>query len=159
VALTGKFLRPAGDPIWVNVSGDTMLGPLTLSGDPTQPLHAATKQYIDAVAAAVELLAGPTGSQGPQGEQGEPGATWYVSGGPPTEAIGGEGDLYLNTVTTDVYQKTNGTWSVVAVLEGPRGPQGPKGDPGPDILTATDAVADFEILFDQDGDPLTEAFV
>ncbi len=136
-----------------------MLGPLTLSGDPTQPLHAATKQYIDAVAAAVELLAGPTGSQGPQGEQGEPGATWYVSGGPPTEAIGGEGDLYLNTVTTDVYQKTNGTWSVVAVLEGPQGPQGPKGDPGPDILTATDAVADFEILFDQDGDPLTEAFV
>ena len=31
----------------VNKAGDTMTGPLTLSGDPTQPLHAATKQYAD----------------------------------------------------------------------------------------------------------------
>jgi len=28
-------------------AGDTMTGPLTLSGDPTLPLHAATKQYVD----------------------------------------------------------------------------------------------------------------
>lgn len=27
--------------------GDTMLGPLTLSGQPSNPLHAATKQYVD----------------------------------------------------------------------------------------------------------------
>jgi len=31
----------------VSKAGDTMTGPLTLSGDPTQNLHAATKQYVD----------------------------------------------------------------------------------------------------------------
>ncbi|MEM2159603.1 MAG: hypothetical protein QXN55_01460 [Candidatus Nitrosotenuis sp.] len=31
----------------VNIAGDTMTGLLTLSGDPTQALHAATKQYVD----------------------------------------------------------------------------------------------------------------
>jgi hypothetical protein len=32
----------------VNKAGDTMLGFLTLSGDPASPLHAVTKQYVDA---------------------------------------------------------------------------------------------------------------
>ncbi|MGE5552818.1 MAG: hypothetical protein ACM3XZ_02705 [Betaproteobacteria bacterium] len=31
----------------VNKAGDTMTGPLTLAGDPTAALHAATKQYVD----------------------------------------------------------------------------------------------------------------
>ena len=31
----------------INVAGDTMTGALTLSGDPTQALHATTKQYVD----------------------------------------------------------------------------------------------------------------
>lgn len=33
----------------VNVAGDTMLGLLTLSGTPTNPLHAATKSYVDSL--------------------------------------------------------------------------------------------------------------
>ena len=33
--------------IFVNTSGDTMTGALTLSGAPTAALHAATKQYVD----------------------------------------------------------------------------------------------------------------
>lgn len=32
---------------YVNKSGDTMNGPLTLAGNPLDPLHAATKQYVD----------------------------------------------------------------------------------------------------------------
>ena len=36
------------DATKVSKSGDTMTGPLTLSGNPTQPLEAATKQYVDA---------------------------------------------------------------------------------------------------------------
>lgn len=32
---------------YVLKTGDTMTGPLTLSGDPTDPMHAATKQYAD----------------------------------------------------------------------------------------------------------------
>lgn len=37
---------------YVKLSGSTMTGILTLSAAPTQPLHAATKQYVDDVAAA-----------------------------------------------------------------------------------------------------------
>jgi len=32
---------------YVLKAGDTMSGPLTLPGDPTAPLHAATKAYVD----------------------------------------------------------------------------------------------------------------
>jgi hypothetical protein len=35
------------DPLYVNVAGDTMAGPLTLAADPTSALQAATKQYVD----------------------------------------------------------------------------------------------------------------
>jgi len=35
------------DTTFVRKVGDTMLGPLTLSGAPTQDLHAATKKYVD----------------------------------------------------------------------------------------------------------------
>lgn len=35
------------DSVYVNISGDTMTGPLTLFGAPTNSLHATTKQYVD----------------------------------------------------------------------------------------------------------------
>lgn len=38
---------------YVKKSGDTMTGALTLSGDPTQNLQAATKQYVDSAVAGV----------------------------------------------------------------------------------------------------------
>lgn len=41
-------LKLAGSPTFVKKSGDTMTGLLTLAGDPTSALHAATKQYVDA---------------------------------------------------------------------------------------------------------------
>lgn len=37
---------------YLSKAGDTMTGPLTLAGDPTASLHAATKQYVDAKVAA-----------------------------------------------------------------------------------------------------------
>lgn len=41
-------LRTA-DGRYINTTGDTMTGPLTLAADPTQVLHSATKQYVDNV--------------------------------------------------------------------------------------------------------------
>lgn len=38
---------------FVNKTGDTMTGPLILSGDPTAALGAATKQYVDAVSSSL----------------------------------------------------------------------------------------------------------
>lgn len=50
---TGKTVLkkfPNGNPnasAFVNKAGDTMTGPLTLSGSPTNNNHAANKQYVD----------------------------------------------------------------------------------------------------------------
>lgn len=49
----------------LNKTGDTMTGFLSLNADPTNPLHAATKQYVDSVAGGGSLsfpLHGPDGS-------------------------------------------------------------------------------------------------
>jgi hypothetical protein len=37
----------------LNLSGGTMIGKITLDGDPTQALHAVTKQYVDSVEAGL----------------------------------------------------------------------------------------------------------
>src|SRR5262245_28222516 len=52
-----KTLFDALPATYVNVSGDTMTGPLILAADPTDPLGAATKQY--AVARAGDTMTGP----------------------------------------------------------------------------------------------------
>jgi hypothetical protein len=44
----GGAVPPAGD--FVEITGDTMTGFLTLNADPVQPLHAATRQYVDRTA-------------------------------------------------------------------------------------------------------------
>jgi hypothetical protein len=43
-----------GDSRYVNVTGDTMSGFLTLNADPTQALHAATKEYVDSIASGLK---------------------------------------------------------------------------------------------------------
>lgn len=48
---TDALNMQTGDSRYVNITGDTMTGFLTLNADPTNALHAATKQYVDAVVA------------------------------------------------------------------------------------------------------------
>lgn len=45
--LDSSDFMPAGADRWVDEAGDTMTGPLVLSGAPTEDLHAATKRYVD----------------------------------------------------------------------------------------------------------------
>ena len=54
---TGILIKDSGKKISDQVSkaGDTMTGPLVLSADPSASLGAATKQYTDAKASAVDL--------------------------------------------------------------------------------------------------------
>jgi len=63
-----------GDARYLNVAGDSMAGPLTLSGAPTASNHAVTKGYAD----AISLKPGPTGPIGPQGVPGPTGITGAV---------------------------------------------------------------------------------
>lgn len=46
--IQGVELVDIDDPKDVKKAGDTMTGPLTLSGNPTLDMHAATKEYVDA---------------------------------------------------------------------------------------------------------------
>lgn len=57
----------------VDKRGDSMSGTLTLNGDPTANLHAATKQYVDNKVSTIALTPGPQGPAGPAGIQGPQG--------------------------------------------------------------------------------------
>lgn len=57
---------------------------------------------------------------------------WFSGIGAPSNAVGSEGDFYLNTLTGDVYRKGDVSWnSPIQNLTGPQGPQGPVGPQGP----------------------------
>lgn len=43
----GALTQPYADTLYLSLSGGTLTGPLILSGNPTQPLQAATMQYVD----------------------------------------------------------------------------------------------------------------
>lgn len=80
---------------------------------------------------------GPTGPAGPAGPSGSAGmnVVWLVDAGIPRASQGRDGDVYLDTVTGNVYgPKSAGAWGIpVANLMGPVGPigvQGPQGAKG-----------------------------
>jgi len=80
--------------------------------------------------AVIANLKGATGTQGAQGNAGVDGATWRDGSGAPSNALGVNGDFYLDHGTGDVFKKTSGTYGVVANIEGPQGPQGAQGPQG-----------------------------
>ena len=77
---------------------------------------------------------GTDGEDGEDGEDGADGAAFLQGAGAPGAGLGADGDTYLDTTSRDLYQKSSGTWTVIANLSGgpagPAGPAGPKGDPG-----------------------------
>src|SRR3990167_387518 len=87
--------------------------------------------------AGAQGIQGLTGDQGLQGIQGEtgaagtPGSVWREGTGVPSDALGINGDFYLDDATGDVYQKAAGTYSTVANIKGLQGNQGIQGAEGP----------------------------
>lgn len=55
---------------------------------------------------------------------GEGGGEWFTGAGAPSNSLGADGDLYLDSVLGDVYQNASGTWSVVANIKGQGVPAG-----------------------------------
>ena len=64
------------------------------------------------------------------GTPGADGATWRSGAGAPSDALGANGDYYLNTTTGDAYLKTAGAYSVCATLKGSQGNAGADGSAG-----------------------------
>src|SRR6516164_5719178 len=63
--------------------------------------------------------------QGAQIEQ------WWTGSGAPASTLGNAGDMYFDTASGDVYEKTDvSTWTLVSNIHGATGPAGPQGAPG-----------------------------
>ena len=79
---------------------------------------------------------GDQGEQGIQGEPGEPGepgedgSFWYSGEGVPSSDLGKEGDMYLDTTNSDVYQKGAEGWTKIANIKGEDGEDGEDGKNG-----------------------------
>ncbi|MGE5612706.1 MAG: hypothetical protein ACM3UO_00325 [Bacillota bacterium] len=71
---------------------------------------------------------GPTGATGPAGVNG---STWYQGAGTPSSGTGVNGDYYLNTSTSDIYNKVSGSWgSPILNIKGATGSTGSTGAAG-----------------------------
>lgn len=99
----------------------------------TRPLQGETEnRWLDLGQLAIQGPQGDIGPQGPVGPQGES-TQWYVGQGQPyIEA--NVNSLYFDTTTSNIYQKQEGQWIMVANIKGntgAQGPQGPQGEIGP----------------------------
>jgi hypothetical protein len=58
---------------------------------------------------------------------------WVTGTGAPSDSLGKDGDMYLDSATGDIYQRTAGHYTIVANVKGAPGPPGPAtpGPPGP----------------------------
>ena len=61
------------------------------------------------------LVGGATGATGASG------ATWRDGAGVPSNAVGADGDYYLNTTNGDVYKRSGGAYAIIANIIGPAG--------------------------------------
>lgn len=77
------------------------------------------------IACNIRGTAGATGPQGPAGYSPQ----YIVAAGAPASATGNNGDMYINSTTSDVYgPKMPAGWgSIVCNIKGNPGPQGPPG--------------------------------
>jgi len=118
MAIRQKFFKGSADPIYVNITGDTMTGPLILSRAPELNLEAATKAYSDAQDASVLQEAKEYADALAMGEN--PAASgsvrWYASMGAPAVSVGQNDDLYLDALTGEIYHKVSGTWALLGRL-------------------------------------------
>ncbi len=55
---------------------------------------------------------------------------WLTGLGEPISSEGNDGDMYLDNITGDVYQKSDGSWAVETNIVGPEGKQGIQGGKG-----------------------------
>lgn len=62
------------------------------------------------------------------------GNKWFANNYNPS-GEGNNGDLYLNTLTGDVFQKQNNIWEIVANIKGQKGDTGEKGEKGDTALS------------------------
>jgi len=97
-------------------------------------------------------IVGPTGDTGATGSTGDTGATgssgviWRSGSGVPADALGANGDFYLDTATSDVYLKASGAYSLNTNIKGATGATGATGDAGTNGLGVPAGGATGQVL-------------
>lgn len=84
------------------------------------------------------------------------GTMWYIVDSVPASTEGKDGDLALDHITGNVYQKEGGVWSIVANMMGPQGPAG-SGDKNY-LYTQTSASSVWNIPHDLNKYPSVSVF-
>jgi len=100
---------------------------------------------------------GDKGDKGDTGETGQAGATWYTGEGTPADAevTGKEGDLYLDTDTSNVYKKGATAWELLTNIKGGKGDTGTTGATGGTGATGQtgatgNGISDFDVVYEYD---------
>jgi len=104
-------------------------------------------------------IKGPPGEPGQQGPAGQTGRSPEIlfGVGDPDNAIGNNGDLYINTNTGELFSKVNNTWTFRIVMKGERGTQIYSGNNPPSQYLGVEGdyfinVTTGNLLKKQDGD-------
>jgi len=117
---------------------------LTGEGAPSDDIGSNGDSYLD-------LLTGDVYKRNPntwtkvgniKGDDGKQGSKILTGEGAPQADVGNVGDLYFDTKTGDVYEKTADGWKKIANLQGPSGPAGSKGPKGADGTGGTSGSGD-----------------
>lgn len=85
-------------------------------------------------------LAAMPGGGGQDGADGADGATWRVGSGAPSNDLGVDDDLYLDSSSGDVHRKSSGTYGVVANIRGAPGLDGADGADGVNGVDGADGL-------------------
>jgi hypothetical protein len=93
-------------------------------------LLSTTGDVYEKASSAYTVVANITGPAGSGGGGGGGGSVWRVGAGAPSNALGIDGDFYLNSTTDDVHTKAAGVYSVTANLRGAAGSNGTNGTNG-----------------------------
>ena len=70
---------------------------------------------------------GETGETGPEGPKGEAGTSFLTGEGTPSNTLGNNNDVYLNTNTFDLYKKVSDAWTLIGNIKGEIGEAGKDG--------------------------------
>jgi len=137
---------PGRTPLW-----------LTGAGVPSPGIGTDGDMYLNSVnsdvygpkasgawGAVVANIKGTAGATGPTGAAGYS-PLYIVAAGAPTTGIGNNGDMYLNSTTSDLYgPKAAGVWgAIVANIKGSTGATGPQGPAGIGVTDPTTAKGDL----------------
>ena len=102
-------------------------------------LRTSNSDVYKKASGAWSVLLNIQGAAGANGSNGANGAIWYSGNGAPSSGLGANGDCYLRTDTSQIYQKSAGSWTAVLYIGGPQGPQGNQGAQGYSVLHGSGA--------------------